>query len=173
MLDVLEKAKAITLLVLDVDGVLTDGRLYFGNNQEELKAFNIIDGMGIKLLQDNAIDVAIITGRHSQLLAHRAGELNIKYLIQGREDKLVALQELRDQLNIELRNIAYVGDDLPDLAAIRAAGLGITVANGHRYVAEHADWCTECRGGEGAVREVCEMILHGQGKLLDSWGKYL
>jgi 3-deoxy-D-manno-octulosonate 8-phosphate phosphatase (KDO 8-P phosphatase) len=173
MQDVIDKAKAISLLILDVDGVLTDGHLHFSNTGDELKSFHIQDGLGIKLLHDNAIAVAIITGRQSNIVNKRATELNIQHVIQGREDKLKALEQLRAQLNLQYHNIAYAGDDLPDLSAIRAAGLGITVANGHRYVAEHADWQTQARGGEGAVREICELILHAQDKLLSSWSSYL
>lgn len=173
MHEVIEKAKPITLLVLDVDGVLTDGKLYFANSGEEMKTFNILDGLGIKLLRDAGITTAIITGRCSDLVARRAAELGIQHIYQGREDKLVALDELRRDLSLDFENIAYMGDDLPDLSAIRRAGLGITVANGHSYVAQHADWQTEARGGEGAVREASELILKAQGCLTRAWESYL
>lgn len=161
---VLEKARSVRLLVLDVDGVLTDGRLWYGNNNEELKAFNIQDGLGIKLLMRAGIDVAIITGRSSALVARRGAELGIQRVIQGREDKLVALRELCAELNIGLAEIAYMGDDLPDLSAIRAVGLGITVANGHAVVAAHALHATGRNGGDGAVREICDLLLQAQDK---------
>lgn len=170
---VIEKAKHIKLLAMDVDGVLTDGSLYFGNSGEEIKAFSILDGLGIKLLRDAGIRPAIITGRSSQLLARRAAELKIDLIYQGREDKLAALTELRNDLGLELYEIAYVGDDLPDLSAIVAAGLGITVANGHSFVARHADWQTEAKGGQGAIREVCELLLKAQGKLNAAWEQFL
>lgn len=173
MLEVMEKAKAIRLLVTDVDGVLTDGSLYFGNSGEEIKAFSILDGLGIKLLRDTGIDTAIITGRVSDLVARRAGELKITTIYQGREDKITALRELSADCGIPLSSIAYVGDDLPDLAAIRAAGLGIAVANAHAFVAEHADWQTNARGGAGAIREVCELIMKAQDTLLDAWEQFL
>ena len=160
-----DAAKKIKLLLLDVDGVLTDGRLYYGNSGEEMKAFNIQDGLGIKLLQKGGIGVGIITGRVSQLLQRRADELGIHPVIQGREDKLTALQELLETSDLTLDQIAYMGDDLPDLAAIRRVGLGITPANGNRAVARHADWQTTLGGGQGAVREVAEMILQAQDKL--------
>ena len=166
-------AKELKLLVLDVDGVLTDGRLYFGNSGEELKAFNIHDGLGIKLLQDNGVSVAIITGRQSELVKRRAENLGIRHVIQGREDKLIALDELRDRLKLDYARIAYMGDDLPDLPAIRQAALGMTVANANAFVAKHADWQSSACGGEGAVREACEMILHAQGKLTAALEKYL
>ncbi|MBB3047109.1 3-deoxy-D-manno-octulosonate 8-phosphate phosphatase (KDO 8-P phosphatase) [Litorivivens lipolytica] len=173
MQDIMDKAKAVRLLVTDVDGVLTDGSLYFGNSGEEIKAFSILDGLGIKLLRDTGIDTAIITGRVSDLVARRAKELKITTIYQGREDKLTALQELCRDLELPLSAIAYIGDDLPDLAAIRAAGLGITVANGHAYVAQHADWQTSAAGGKGAVREVCELIMKAQDTLIETWEQYL
>ncbi len=165
MLEAIQKARDIKLLVLDVDGVLTDGRLWYGNTGEELKAFHIQDGLGIKLLLRSGVDIAIITGRRSALVARRAKELGIRHVIQGREDKLAALETMRTELGIELEQIAYVGDDLPDLSAIRAAGLGIAVANAVAVVAEHAAHKTVRCGGDGAVREVCELILHAQGTL--------
>ncbi len=173
MQDLLEKAKNIKLLVLDVDGVLTDGKLYFSNTGDEFKAFSTLDGQGIKMLQNSGVSVAIITGRESELVKRRANNLGIHHLIQGREDKLLALDELRATLSIEYQCIAYIGDDLPDLSAIRRVSLGITVANGHSFVAEHADWQTQMSGGNGAVREACELIMRAQGTLLDAWDQYL
>lgn len=165
MLEAIQKARNIKLLVLDVDGVLTDGRLWYGNSGEELKAFHIQDGLGIKLLQRAGVDVAIITGRTSQLVTRRGTELGIKHIVQGREDKLVALRTLATELNIALEEIAYAGDDLPDLSAIAAVGLGIAVANAMPYVAEHAAYKTARNGGDGAVREMCDLILQAQDKL--------
>jgi 3-deoxy-D-manno-octulosonate 8-phosphate phosphatase (KDO 8-P phosphatase) len=162
---VIESAKKIKLLLLDVDGVLTDGRLYYGNSGEEMKAFNIQDGLGIKLLQKGGVQVGIITGRVSQLLQRRADELGIDPVIQGREDKLTALNELLQNHAIQMDEIAFVGDDLPDLAVIRRVGLGITPANGSASNVSAAHWQTGKRGGDGAVREVAEMILQAQGKL--------
>ncbi len=165
-------ARLVRLLVLDVDGVLTDGHLWFGNSGEELKAFDIQDGLGIKLLARGGIATAIITGRRSALVARRAQELGIQHLLQGREDKQEALIELCADLGLNPAETAYMGDDLPDLGAIRAAGFGIAPANAHAFVARHADHRTERRGGHGAVREACELILASQGKLdalLDSY----
>jgi 3-deoxy-D-manno-octulosonate 8-phosphate phosphatase (KDO 8-P phosphatase) len=161
----LDAAKKIKLLLLDVDGVLTDGRLYYGNSGEELKAFDIQDGLGIKLLQKGGIKVGIITGRRSVLLQRRAEELAISPLVQGREDKWHALNEMMADLNVSLEEIAFVGDDLPDLAVIKQVGLGITPANGSHIVASQADWQTKHCGGNGAVREVAELILSAQDKL--------
>ena len=161
----LKAAQKIKLVLLDVDGVLTDGRLYYGNDGEELKAFDIQDGLGIKLLQNAGIKVGIITGRSSVLVERRAKELGIDHLIQGREDKLTALNELLEKITFDLEEIAFVGDDLPDLAIIRRVGLGITPANGNHLIASQALWQTKKSGGNGAVRDVAELILSAQSKL--------
>lgn len=167
------RAKAIRLLLLDVDGVLTDGRLYYGNNGEELKAFNIQDGLGIKLLQRNGVKVGIITGRSSELLARRANELGIDLVVQGREDKLIALQEVLKTHDYRMEEIAFLGDDLPDVAVIRQVGLGVAVANARHFVVENAVWQTNASGGHGAVRELVDMILHAQDKLNSTQADYL
>ena len=149
----------LQLLVLDVDGVLSDGRLYYTDQGEEFKSFNIRDGLGIKLLQRAGITVAIITGRTSAMVAKRAAELGIAHVIQGREDKLEALQDLCRNLQIDLSNVAYMGDDLPDRKAIMAVGLGATVADAASDVAAIADWQSKLPGGQGAVRELAETWL--------------
>lgn len=164
-LTVIKAAQKIKLILLDVDGVLTDGRLYYGNDGEEFKAFDIQDGLGIKLLQKGGIEVGIITGRTSKLLTRRTEELDIELVVQGREDKLTALNEILEDRAINLKEIAFVGDDLPDLAVISRVGLGITPANGNHIVASQALWQTKKAGGQGAVREVAELILNAQGKL--------
>lgn len=169
----IHRAKYVRLLLLDVDGVLTDGRLYYGNNGEELKAFNIQDGLGIKLLQKNGIQVGIITGRTSALLARRAAELGIKLVVQGREDKLVALNEMLENSEYQMEEIAFLGDDLPDLAVIRRVGLGVAVANARPVIAQHAIWQTSACGGHGAVRELAELLLDAQGKLESTLASYL
>jgi 3-deoxy-D-manno-octulosonate 8-phosphate phosphatase (KDO 8-P phosphatase) len=171
-LAVVKAAQKIKLLLLDVDGVLTDGKLYYGNSGEELKAFDIQDGLGIKLLQRGGIQVGIITGRSSSLLKRRAEELAIEPLIQGREDKLTALNELLEEMEIALEEIAFMGDDLPDLAVIRRVGLGITPANGNTQLVSQALWQTEKGGGNGAVREAAELILEAQGKLKSLLASY-
>jgi 3-deoxy-D-manno-octulosonate 8-phosphate phosphatase (KDO 8-P phosphatase) len=158
-------ATAIKILLLDVDGVLTDGKLYFGNAGEELKAFNIYDGLGIKLLQRNGVQVGIVTGRTSQLVARRAADLGIEILVQGREDKLIAIGELQKKYRLTLNEIAYMGDDLPDLSAIQQVGLGMTVANASDIIKKQAKWISAYTGGNGAVREACDLILTAQGSL--------
>ena len=153
------KLASIQMLALDVDGILTDGSVTYDSNGAEHKSFNIKDGLGIKLAQQAGIKVAIITGRVSPMVERRANELHIDYLIQGREDKGTALTELEEKSGISLKNIAYMGDDLPDYLAIRMAGIGITVADGHADVQAIADWITANAGGQGAVREVCDALL--------------
>ncbi len=169
---ILAKAAGIQLLALDVDGVMTDGKLFFSANGDELKGFNILDGLGIKQAMSIGIGVAVITGRRSPLTEKRMRDLGIPHLMQGREDKKVALKELAASLSMTPDAIAYVGDDLPDLPAIQYAGLGITVPNGHWAVRERADLCTQACGGSGAVREVCDLLLCAQGKLESSLQPY-
>lgn len=159
----LASAREIRLLALDVDGVLTDGGLYFSGNGEALKRFSILDGLGIKLLADNGVQTAIITGRSSGIVSQRAAELSITHIVQGREDKRAALQELLALAGVANKQAAYVGDDLPDIGALQLAGLGIAVANAHREVMARADWVCTRRGGDGAVREVADMLLLARG----------
>lgn len=168
-----EKASRIRLLALDVDGVLTDGRLYFAEDGQELKTFDTQDGHGIKMLQSAGIEVAIITGRTTQLVQRRAANLKIRHLLQGREDKLVALRELIAELGVELDEVAYVGDDWPDLPAILAAGFGVAVANAHSELRARADHVTTLGGGRGAVREVCDLLLSAQDRYQDALAPYL
>ena len=165
MNELTKKAAAIKLLILDVDGVLTDGRLQFDNNGIETKTFNALDGHGIKLLIQHGVDVAIITGRSSQVVQNRAAELGISTLYQGYRDKRSAFNEILSSSNLELYNFAYMGDDLPDLPIMKRVGLSISVPNGDSFVQQHADHITDKPGGYGAVREVCNLILDAQDKL--------
>ncbi|WHI48320.1 HAD-IIIA family hydrolase [Microbulbifer sp. VAAF005] len=158
-----DSLKNIRWLVLDVDGVLTDGKLYFDNSGNELKTFNTLDGHGIKMLQNSGVRVAIITGRRSNVVERRAHDLGINKLIQGREDKFAALQELLSEESCRLEDIAYVGDDYPDLLVMTKIGCPIAPPNAAPPVRERALWVTETRGGEGAVREVCDRIMIAQG----------
>lgn len=158
-----DRARAIRLLVLDVDGVMTDGQLYFQADGQESKAFATQDGQGLKLLRQAGVEVALITGRESPMVARRAAALGIEHIFQGRDDKLDVLQTLIQRLSMTLVEVAYCGDDLPDLAPIDRAGLGISVANAPSYIREHADWITERSGGHGAVREICDGLLDMQG----------
>lgn len=157
-------ARGIRLLVLDVDGVLTDGRIHYSGEHEEMKSFSILDGLGIKLLRRSGVQVAILTARRSPAVERRVRELAIDHCIQGREDKMLALTELLGHTGFTLAETAYIGDDLPDLAPIMAVGLGMTVANASHEVANRAKWQSRARGGEGAVREACELLLRERGQ---------
>lgn len=163
----------IKLLLLDVDGVLTDGRLFFNNQGDEYKAFNTLDGQGIKILQKSGVKVGIITGRTSELVARRARDLGISILVQGREDKWDALQEILQTHPYALDEIAFMGDDWPDLAVMTRVGLALCVANAHSSVAERAHWQSSQRGGEGAVRAACDLLMQIQGTYEAALGHYL
>lgn len=169
----LAKARRIRLVALDVDGVMSDGQIYFTAKGDEVKGFNILDGLGLKQLMAAGIEVAVITGRNSPLTEKRMTDLGIPHLIQGREDKKVALQDLVSTLDISPEAIAYMGDDLPDLPAMRYAGLGVTVPNGYWLVREYADYCTRASGGSGAVREMCDLLLTAGGHLSAALSPYL
>lgn len=173
-----QRASKIRWLLLDVDGVLTDGRLYFGNQGEEFKSFSTLDGQGIKALQKTGVTVGIITGRTSQLVAKRAQDLGIKLLIQGREDKWHALEELLAEARLtndapELEQIAFMGDDWPDLTVMTRVGLAFCPANAHSSVSELSHWQSERRGGEGAVRDACDLIMKAQAIYDSSLAAYL
>lgn len=167
------KIKDIRLLVLDVDGVLTDGKLYYGPNGTEIKAFNTLDGHGIKLLQRSGVEVAIITGRCSEQVSRRAQALGIQQVIQGREDKFAALQELLEHNPLPLEQIAMMGDDWPDLHAMLKVGLALTVPNAHIEVRQRAHWQSQSSGGLGAVREACDLILLAQGNYISSLAQFI
>lgn len=169
----LKKAQKIKMLVLDVDGILSNGQIIYDANGVEIKAFHVQDGFGIKRLQQFGIDVAIITGRNSQIVANRAKELGIKHLVQGREDKLVALNELLANLDITLVECAYMGDDLPDYRALQAVGFSATVPNAHDEIKKIADMITVNGGGNGAVREVCDIILKATGNYEKMLANYI
>jgi 3-deoxy-D-manno-octulosonate 8-phosphate phosphatase (KDO 8-P phosphatase) len=152
-------ASAIRLLVLDVDGVLTDGRLYFGARGEALKAFHVRDGVGLKQLQRAGLTVAVISGRRSRMVAARCRELGVRHVRQGVGDKLAALMQLCARLKLTPASCACVGDDLPDVPLMRVAALSFAVADAHRSARRAADVVTRRPGGCGAVREVCDHLL--------------
>lgn len=161
--DVLEKAKKIKLLILDVDGVLTNGQLHYTPSGETLKTFHVHDGFGIKQLMKRAsIPVAIISARNLPMVELRLRELGITFIYQGYETKSVPYNSLIKQLHFSDEEVAYVGDDFPDLPIITRVGLGIAVANAHDTVQQKADWITTKAGGCGAVREVCDLLLQAQ-----------
>lgn len=160
----LDRLRHVRLLAIDVDGVLTDGRLYFQADGIEIKAFHTQDGLGLQLLKRAGIEVALITGRDSTMVSQRAVALGIDHVHQGVKDKLTTLKALCERLNITLEQVAYCGDDLPDLAAIKRSRVGITVPNAPDYLHTHADWVTDRLGGHGAVREICDTLLETQGR---------
>ncbi len=167
---IIKKAEKIQLLICDVDGVMSDGLIYMGNNGEELKAFNVRDGYGIRCLLTSGIEVAIITGRQSKLLEDRAKTLGITYLYQGQHNKLLAYQQLLDTLNLKPEQTAYIGDDLIDLPVMEKVGLSVAVADAHPLLTPHANYVTRIAGGRGAVRELCDLILLAQGRLEEAKG---
>jgi 3-deoxy-D-manno-octulosonate 8-phosphate phosphatase (KDO 8-P phosphatase) len=171
--EILQRAKNIKLLLLDVDGVLTAGELFLTDSGEEIKAFNTLDGQGIKLLQSEGIQVGIISGRRSSLVSRRAENLGIKLVIQGREDKLNALAEICASSGFSAAQIAFVGDDLPDIKVIKAVQLGFAVDNAHQSVKRTAHAITLKSGGNGAVREVCDFILQAQEKYENAIAAFL
>lgn len=162
--NILARAAKIRLAVFDVDGTLTDGRLWYGEDGHETKVFHVHDGLGLKRLQANGVQVAIITARISHPVALRAEELDIAHVYQGQGDKRACLLQLLEALQLGPEQAAFTGDDLPDLPPMRIAGLAVAVANAHPWVAEAAHWQTAKSGGMGAAREVCDLILHAQGK---------
>ena len=149
----------IRLLVMDVDGIMTDGKITYTSDGQELKSFNIKDGLGIKRAQASGIETAIITGRTSPMVERRARELGIAHLVQGREDKLAALSDLVDQMNLSLDRVAYIGDDLPDLTAIESVRLGACPADAATEVKSKANWVSTRGGGDGCVRELCDLLV--------------
>ena len=165
MQDILEKAAKIKLVIFDIDGVLTTGALFIGDDGQEYKAFHSKDGHGLRMLQDGGVEVAILTGRTSNVVAHRAKDLGITRIYQGKRQKLPAYEELIAETGLSHEEIAYVGDDVVDLPVMTKVGLAICVQDGHPFVKKHAHWITEHNGGCGAGRDVCELILEAQGKL--------
>ena len=160
-----ERASVISLLLLDVDGVLTDGRLYFSNSGEEMKTFHTLDGQGIRFALAAGIGVGIITGRESALVTQRCKDLGIEILYQGVSDKSRVLDRICAEHNLSVEAIAYAGDDAPDVPVLWRAGLAASVPAGHRCAHEAAHMITDAQGGSGAVREIIDFILASQDKL--------
>jgi len=173
MKDILEKAANISLLIFDVDGVLTDGSLFIGDDGQEYKAFNSRDGHGIKMLQKHGVTVAIITGRTSKVVEHRMENLGVTHIYQGKLHKLPAYEELLEKLGISAGQTAYVGDDVVDLPVMRKVGLAIAVQDAHPLVRAHSHWQTPSGGGHGAARDVCEMLMEAKGVLQTELDSYL
>ena len=170
---IVEKAKKLKLLILDVDGVLTDGKLFFDNEGNEYKSFHARDGHGIKLLRQTGVEVAVISGRKSNSVSLRMKSLGIEHVYQGHEDKRGAFKELIEKSGITPEQAAYMGDDLLDLPVMTRVGLAIAVADANFAVRQRADWCTALPGGHGAVREVCDFIMQAQGRFDEVVNAYL
>ena len=156
------RAANIRLACFDVDGTLTDGRLFFDSEGREMKAFHVHDGQGLVLLREVGIEVALITARNSEVARRRAQELRVRAHI-GVKDKLACVRELCAELGIGLDAVCFMGDDLPDLPAMRAVGLSVAPANAHAYTAAQAQWRTQAKAGKGAARELCDLLLAAQG----------
>ncbi|MBF0464179.1 MAG: HAD-IIIA family hydrolase [Nitrospirae bacterium] len=166
---ILDKAKPVKLLILDVDGVLTDGKIVFGSGSSEMKSFNVRDGHGIVVFKEQGFHVAIITGRDSEAVTRRATELGITDVYQKCWDKVKAYEELKARYNLSNTECAYVGDDIVDIPLLLRVGFGITVGDGHPDAKAVSAYVTENYGGNGAVREVCELIL----KTKNLWDKII
>ena len=173
MQDIIEKAKNIELVIFDIDGVMTDGGLFFDNNGDEYKAFQSLDGHGLRMLQECGVRVAVITGRKSELVKHRMHDLGVTLLYQGYRDKRPAFEALLKEVNLGKDQITYVGDDVVDLPIMSQLNFAIAVQNAHPFVKQHAHWITDRSGGRGAVRDVCEFILEAKGLLSDKLHSYL
>jgi 3-deoxy-D-manno-octulosonate 8-phosphate phosphatase (KDO 8-P phosphatase) len=159
---VLAKAAQIKLAIFDVDGVLTDGRLYLDDQGVGHKAFHVHDGQGMKMLMQTGVQIAVISSGYATAVNHRMANLGVTDVYQGQKDKRKAFEELLRKYQLRDDQIAYVGDDLPDIPLIRRAGLGVTVPNAVPMMREYAVWVTQIGGGLGAVREVCELIMQSQ-----------
>lgn len=173
MNDILDRAKPIRLLIFDVDGVLTDGSLFLGDDGQEYKAFNSRDGHGMVSLQYTGVKIAIITGRSSDVVRLRMASMGIEHVYQGHRNKVPPFEELKAKLALEIEQIAYVGDDVVDLPIMRRVGLAIAVQDAHPLVKQHAHWQTPSAGGRGAGRDVCELIMEAQGTLQGMYRRYL
>ena len=173
MKDILDKAAKIKLLVFDVDGVLTDGSLIVGDDGQEYKAFFSKDGLGMKMLQQTGVKIAVITARTSNVVIHRMKSLGIKHIYQGQLEKLPAFEKILTELDLSPEQAAYVGDDVIDLPVLQQVGLAITVADAHPLVKQYAHWQTPQCGGRGAARDVCELIMQAQGTLEEQLHKYI
>ena len=160
--DAIERARDTKLIIFDVDGVMTDGTLYLADDGQEYKGFNSLDGHGLKMLKNTGVELAIITGRNSQVVVHRAHNLGISHLHQGVHDKLMVYRQLLEDLAVSPEQTAFMGDDVVDLPVMRHAGLAITVPSAPDLVKAHSHYVTRREGGRGAVREACEFIMRAQ-----------
>ncbi|MGA3083636.1 MAG: HAD-IIIA family hydrolase [Thermodesulfobacteriota bacterium] len=161
---ILRKAKKIRLLLLDVDGILTDGRIFYNGKGQEIKCFYVQDGQGIRLLLREGIEVGFLSGRSSRAVEMRAEELGVSFLFQGIKDKIKIFEKLLQKTKLDPEQVSFMGDDFMDLLLLKKVGLSISVSNGHPLVQKKVDYVTRAAGGLGAVREVSELIFRAQGK---------
>lgn len=171
--DVIARAAKVRLLIFDVDGVLTDGSLYFGHDGREYKVFHSRDGLGMKMLRDCGVEIGVITARSSQAVAHRAANLGLEHVYQGHLEKSVAYAHLVAKLGLRHDEVSYVGDDVVDLPVMIQVGLAIAVADAHAEVIARAHWRTSHPGGRGAARDACELIMKARGAWDTAIAKYL
>lgn len=166
--DAEKRLRIIKLLLLDVDGVMTDGSIIYNSIGEEIKVFCVRDGLGIRMLMESGINVGVVTGRSSDALNHRCKNLCIQIILDGVSDKAAALEKITEKTGINDNEIAYIGDDLPDISIMRKVGIPIAVADAHENVIEIAHIVTSAKGGAGAIREVCEAIIKAQNNWQDA-----
>lgn len=171
--DAIERARDVKLIIFDVDGVMTDGTLFLADDGQEYKGFNSLDGHGLKMLKSTGVELAIITGRNSQVVVHRARNLGITHLHQGAHDKLTVYHQLLEDLGIGPERTAFMGDDVVDLPVMRCARLAIAVPAAPDLVKAHSHYITRREGGRGAVREACEYIMRAQGTFDAQMALYL
>lgn len=165
MNDIMQKAAGVRLVIFDVDGVLTDGSLFLGDDGQEYKSFHSRDGHGMVTLLQTGVEIGIITGRSSEVVRRRMDSMGVRRVYQGHRDKIPPYQALKTELGLEDGQIAFVGDDVVDLPVMRRVGLAIAVQDAHPLVTRHAHWQTSHGGGRGAARDVCELIMEAQGTL--------
>jgi len=168
-----DKAREVRLVIFDIDGVLTDGGLHFNSEGREHKTFNSLDGHGIRMLLECGIQVAVITGRQSELVTHRMRDLGVGLVFQGHRDKRPPFESLLEKTGLQKNQIAYLGDDLPDLPVMSQVGFAVAVQNAHAFVKQQAHWITQNYGGSGAARETTDFILSAQNLLDAKQASYL
>lgn len=168
--NLISKLAKIKLLVCDVDGIFSDGRIYMGNQGEELKTFHTLDGYGVKSMLKIGIEVAVVTGRQSAIVENRMSALGVSLIVQGEENKQEAVQKLKKHFGFSREHVASMGDDMPDMGMFAESNVSFSVPNGHPYVRNRAEYITRTMGGDGAVREVCDLILFANNKLEKTYG---
>ena len=171
--DAKERARAIRIMVFDVDGVMTDGRLYFSNSGEEMKAFHTLDGQGLKMLRESGVEIAILTARQSRVVARRAAELGITHVRQGAADKRAGFADILADCGLQAANAGYIGDDLVDLPVLTRCAFAASVPEAPEAIRSRVHYITSAAGGHGAAREVCEFILRAQGRFEQALARYL